>query len=178
MEWLTIKETCPLTQKPLHIHEIRKPGRIITNLLGELEMFCGNKIEGCKWQGEHNNYRSHLKCCGFKPRQELENEISNYKDKLYSSKLRESRHLEELRMFKLELKEKAVEVNYLVEEIGHYKSKVNELEAIVQTLMAKVRVYDKMHNLESKQDEKEDSALSQLARLRKLSNKINNDGGI
>jgi len=37
LEWMIQSDACPVTKNKLNPDDIRKPGRIITNLLGELE---------------------------------------------------------------------------------------------------------------------------------------------
>lgn len=37
LEWMIQSDVCPVTKNKLNPDDIRKPGRIITNLLGELE---------------------------------------------------------------------------------------------------------------------------------------------
>lgn len=45
------------------------------NMLAELEIYCSNKAEGCKWSGPHERLGPHLASCTFRPRTELQAEI-------------------------------------------------------------------------------------------------------
>lgn len=38
--WLSIKKICPIDRQPLRKTELRKPSRLLRNLLGKLEIKC------------------------------------------------------------------------------------------------------------------------------------------
>ena len=103
LEWMIQSDVCPVTKATLKPDDIRKPGRIICNLLGELVRFCPNKSEGCKWQGNNCNVQAHIsKSCEFKPRTELLKEIETKGATIDKLKTRND---------KLQLKIKSLESN-------------------------------------------------------------------
>lgn len=61
----TGRTCCPVDNLPIDAKEIRRPGRVILSLLGELERYCDYKSEGCTWTGQQNSLESHLKGCCF-----------------------------------------------------------------------------------------------------------------
>lgn len=70
LEWFVIKgdQVCPVTNQKLDATKIVKPGRVITNMLKELERYCVNKPDGCQWSGPSEHLTSHLKSCCHRPR--------------------------------------------------------------------------------------------------------------
>ena len=72
LEWMAQSENrCPVTHKKLDPDKIRKPSRIIVNMLAELQRYCSNKKNGCSWIGENEHHDTHKAVCLFKPREEL-----------------------------------------------------------------------------------------------------------
>ena len=45
---------------PLNPNEIMKPIRAILNMIGDLEIHCDNKINGCDWTGAESTLLIHL----------------------------------------------------------------------------------------------------------------------
>ena len=76
LEWMLRSEICPVTKQKLDPSTIVKPGRIVLNMLSELERFCPNKESGCEWQGKCSNVPGHYKSCAFKGREELVKELA------------------------------------------------------------------------------------------------------
>ena len=54
LEWLTRSDKCPVTKERLNPDDITTPGRIIVNMLGNLQRFCPNKEHGCDWSGDNS----------------------------------------------------------------------------------------------------------------------------
>ena len=54
LEWLTRSDICPVTKERLNPSDIKSPGRIIVNMLGNLQRYCPNKEHGCEWRGENS----------------------------------------------------------------------------------------------------------------------------
>jgi hypothetical protein len=164
IEWLLIKEICPMTHKPLQLKSIRKPGRIITNMLGELERYCCYRSEGCIWYGEQNNYEVHVEQCSCRSKSVLLNEIEHYKNMVSEYNIRNTENTELIGRYKRH-------VRSLEQEVGDCKAKIENLEDIVLALNAKLKIYDKAHNSFETADD-EESDLIRLTRLRKLSVKV------
>ena len=75
LEWMTNSDICPVTNEPLDPDSIRKPGRIIKNMLAALERYCPNRGHGCTWQGTSDRVDEHLKECRCTSRTDLLIEI-------------------------------------------------------------------------------------------------------
>ena len=80
LEWMTISSVCPVTKVQLLAQEIKKPSRIILNMLAELEVFCPNKVNGCNWSGLNETMGVHFRSCDHKPVEDLKKDIAE-KDK-------------------------------------------------------------------------------------------------
>lgn len=80
LEWMTISSLCPVTKVQLIAQEIKKPSRIILNMLAELEVYCPNKVNGCKWTGLNETMGAHFRSCDHKPVEDLKKDIAE-KDK-------------------------------------------------------------------------------------------------
>lgn len=91
LDWFVTKgdQICPMTNAKLDPSKIAKPGRIITNMLNELERYCTNKAEGCQWTGQNDQLKVHLKTCDFQPRAQMASEIKQQKTtiKLLTSRI-------------------------------------------------------------------------------------------
>jgi E3 ubiquitin-protein ligase NRDP1 len=84
LEWMSRSNepTCPVTGNKLDPDGIRKPSRIVMNMLGELERYCDNRSEGCEWTGENEHLRNHTKGCTFRRREDMVNEIRRKDEKI------------------------------------------------------------------------------------------------
>mmetsp|Transcript_12837 Transcript_12837/g.13867 ORF Transcript_12837/g.13867 Transcript_12837/m.13867 type:complete len:292 (+) Transcript_12837:491-1366(+) len=60
LEWMTRSNLCPITKTVLNPSEIRKPSRIILNMLSELQIFCNYRGKGCAWVGNEEQLTSHM----------------------------------------------------------------------------------------------------------------------
>jgi len=82
LEWLSRSTLCPATNEPLDPSTIRRPSRIILNMLAELQRFCPNRAEGCPWVGENGHCATHTQTCAFRPRAQLLEELRRAEDKI------------------------------------------------------------------------------------------------
>ena len=76
LEWMIQSDVCPVTKNKLNPDDIKKPGRIIANMLGELERYCPNRVDGCEWQGKNYSCPAHFKTCPYKPREQMSQEMA------------------------------------------------------------------------------------------------------
>jgi Zinc finger, C3HC4 type (RING finger) len=163
LDWLAVKEVCPLTSKPLRVNSIKEPGRIISNMLGELERYCCNRQLGCTWTGEQCNYAKHANSCTFRSREKLLEEIEEYKDIVEDYAVQVEEYHNEVNHYK-------VDMQFMEQSLNRYRRKVEDLEGVVIALNAKLKVYDKLHRIErdhSDGDEGE-SDLSGIVRFRRF----------
>ena len=58
-----------MTQLDLDATTIKKPSRLVLNILGDLRRYCGNK--GCTWQGTCDLFTAHSKTCSMRSREVL-----------------------------------------------------------------------------------------------------------
>jgi hypothetical protein len=108
LEWMTRSNLCPVTKTILDPLTIRKPSRIIVNMLSELEIYCNYKNKGCKWTGNNDSLPHHLeKECVFHQNALLHEtiEFQNMKlqesyDKILSLELRNQGLFEENELMK------------------------------------------------------------------------------
>ena len=151
LEWMTRSQMCPVTNTKLDPDTIRKPGRIIMNMLAELEMYCPNRIHGCQWIGSSDQVTIHKKKCINRSKEELLLEIQN-KDNIIA-KLKQKLSISQEKI--LELQER----NSILLENN------DELELINRRL----KVYDAFFKSDEKDDgDKATSAVQELSRLRRL----------
>lgn len=76
LEWLTRSNLCPVTKTELDPTSIRKPGRIVMNMLSELELRCPNTVHGCSWIGQNGQLSHHLKSCEYRGPEEMRSELA------------------------------------------------------------------------------------------------------
>lgn len=112
LEWMTRSNLCPVTKSVLDPESIRKPGRIIINMLAELEVYCSNKCEGCSWTGHQESLPSHVSDCKFRPRVELYEEIAVRDAKMEELEIR----IQELMQKNDDLSEENVTLKSTIEE--------------------------------------------------------------
>lgn len=65
------KESCPVCVELIDAERVKRPSRIILNLLGELERFCCHREEGCDWTGTQEAFPHHVQGCRHVPRTAL-----------------------------------------------------------------------------------------------------------
>jgi hypothetical protein len=70
-------QRCPQCNTVCDPDSIKKAGRIITNILGDLERRCAES--GCDWRGSCDEYKRHLKICSEskRPSHDLESKTNN-----------------------------------------------------------------------------------------------------
>ena len=69
LEWLTKSSLDPLTNVKIVPEDIKKPSRLVLNILSDLIRKCPN--EGCTWQGSCDLFNAHRKSCRMLPRETL-----------------------------------------------------------------------------------------------------------
>lgn len=170
LEWLERSDMCPVTNTRIDPTQIRKPSRIVMNILGGLVIKCSNRTDGCAWTGKYEILSAHLAQCEFKPR----------------------------KLFISELEEKTKELAEAKALIKTLKSRVSELESSNTTLQERniilerqLKVYDAFVKDESNStinardrqptQEREskssyESDLQRINRLRLLESKIPQSG--
>ena len=86
LEWMSRSNepTCPVSNKKLDPDAIRKPSRIILNMLAELERYCPNRCDGCEWRGESEHLAKHMKECMFRNKEDMMKEIRRKDEKIDS----------------------------------------------------------------------------------------------
>lgn len=75
LEWMSRSSLCPITKTELDPASIRKPGRIVLNMLAELEMYCKNRGNGCTWTGPHEHLDKHMETCTHRSKEEEVEEL-------------------------------------------------------------------------------------------------------
>ena len=148
LEWMSRSNLCPVTKKVLDPSSIRKPGRIILNMLGELERYCVYKGNGCNWQGPNHMALSHERNCCHRPMEEILKELS--------SKDEEIRHLKS-RLKILEDSNADFQVSNML---------LNEKVGILEK---KLKVYDAFFKEEDSRNlQNRETDLQRIARLRQF----------
>jgi len=162
LEWMTRSQMCPVTNMKLDPDTIKKPGRIILNMLSELEMYCPNKIHGCKWIGTCDQVNNHKKKCNNRSKEELLQEIEQ-KDNIIA-KLKQKLNSSQEKITELQ------ESNSILVETNE------QLQLIIGANDRKLKVYDAFFRDDDKNEDNNDdkdskissSSFHQLARLRGL----------
>jgi E3 ubiquitin-protein ligase NRDP1 len=123
LEWMSRSNepTCPVSNKKLDPDAIRKPSRIILNMLAELERYCPNRGEGCRWQGESEHLGKHMKECTFKRKEDMMEEMRRKDEKIASLR---------------------VKVDALTKQVKRERQKNEDLSNELQICTRKLKVYD------------------------------------
>lgn len=123
LDWFVTKgdTICPMSNQKLDPSKIVKPGRIITNMLNELERYCLHRSEGCCWTGSGENVKLHCKSCPHRPREALDAQIEQQSS--------------DIKKLKQRLSDTLARVDELEQENLHLK-RTNEAQA------KKLKVYD------------------------------------
>jgi hypothetical protein len=165
LDWFVMKgdQICPVTNMKLDPSKITKPGRIITNMLNELERYCTNKCEGCPWTGENCQLQIHLKTCHFKPRAELQEEIQQKSTTVQLLKSRVSVLEERVQTLEDDRTRLRNTIGSLERRLHVYEAFFKERdEDLPDTRQQQERIGNNRRNKEKKisgDDEEEDSAL-------------------
>lgn len=73
-EWLNQRNTCPMTKEIIDRGSLRKPSRVILNMLNDLSMICKYREQGCEWIGDLGSLQAHHHRCKFATRNQLQDE--------------------------------------------------------------------------------------------------------
>lgn len=128
LEWMTRSSQCPVTKRTIDPGEIRRPGRIVLNMLAELEVFCCYKRLGCPWTGPQELLASHSAHCAHRPVTEFVAEIEEKNGAIARLEAR----VEDLERENRDLEEKCLSA---LQEIDALKSQLVECHQ-------RLRLYD------------------------------------
>lgn len=177
LEWMERSETCPVTNRKLDPAEIRKPSRIIMNILGGLMIKCNNRAEGCLWTGRYDTINDHLKTCAHRPREQLI-ELLNKKSielEVYRKKYAELKvHCRALEDESIELRSTIESLQRQVKVYGAFverQQEDEELDVGVNSLKTTGRGLNRATGTVTSSSSKE-SDLQVINRLRLLEDKI------
>lgn len=125
LEWMTRSNLCPITKTMLNPSTIKKPSRIIMNMLAELEIYCNYKDKGCTWIGKEEHLDSHLeKDCVYHQNSLLQEAVE-----LQGAKLQESIELiAQLELRNNELLQENILLKQLVDE---YQQRLRLFHALI-----------------------------------------------
>jgi len=149
IEWLVQSPYCPVTKAHLDPSEIKKPGRILTNMLAELQRYCPNRAEGCTWTGASAQVAAHVEECAFVPRARLFEKITE-----------QERLIEELRK---ELADQTMRFLTLQDRFAAKQRECEELHEVIAQ-------YESFLDHQSSPAPEETGHVSKLAQLRNLRN--------
>ena len=116
IEWMSRHDVplCPVTHSELRPDDIRKPSRIILNMLAELERYCPNRANGCEWKGLNEQVELHAASCDHRPVPELREELKAKDNKVKQLRARCHKHeaaLKELRAGHEDLAQQLAQAN-------------------------------------------------------------------
>lgn len=122
LEWLSRSKEglCPVSNKKLDPDAIRKPSRIILNMLAELERYCPNKSEGCQWSGESEHLATHIKDCTFKRKEDMMDEIKRKDEKIASLRVKVESALYQLKRERQKNKDLTTELEICTRKLKVY----------------------------------------------------------
>lgn len=126
LEWLTRSDICPATHVHLNPDDVRRPGRIICNMISALERYCPNKSEGCVWKGANDRVTEHTRDCKFKSREALIKDIQDKESQnaiLKAKIINYEKKIVDLEQAKLELEEK---VDIIQRKLNVYEAFLSE----------------------------------------------------
>lgn len=157
------KPLCPVSKAELDPNDIRKPSRIIINMLAELELYCPNKEHGCEWQGQNEHVTMHLASCEKRPAAELIEEIKVKDAKIKQLRARCLKHEDHVK----DLKNRNTE---LMDDLSICKRKLKVYDAFFQSSEGKDVKAGATRQAKggSSSDVDGESALQKLLRLRDL----------
>jgi hypothetical protein len=166
LEWLTRSSQCPVTKRVIDPSEIRRPGRIILNMLAELEVYCKNRSRGCNWTGPCDGSDRHHRSCSFRPADELLEELKGKEAKIHELQQR----VTELESENVVLTDKhstlLQENDDLQEQLLICQQRLRVYEALVPTASLA-----KDENIRSTEKQSDAERLQRLQRLQSLNRK-------
>lgn len=124
LEWLSRSSLCPITKIELDPSTIRKPGRIILNMLSELEMYCKNRAHGCAWTGSKDHLFNHLATCKYQSQEYFQNEILERDNKI----IQLEHVIDELAAKNEDLRQENI---CLIEKIEEYQRRIRVFHALL-----------------------------------------------
>ena len=156
IEWMSRHDTplCPVTHQELNPDDIRKPSRIIVNMLAELERYCPNKENGCDWKGLNEQVGLHIAACDKRPNKELMEELRSKDEKIKQLRARCTKH-------EKALKEQQVKNEELQAEVSICHRKLKVYDAFFESSKGGMKAADAKNTID-------ESALQKLLRLRDL----------
>lgn len=160
LEWMTISNICPVTKVQLLPQDIKRPSRIIINMLAELEIYCFNKSNGCTWTGLNEQLNTHLLKCQHKPAEDLKKELMEKDERINYLTGRIS--LLETKCAELEAENKQ-----LRSSLNENSRKLRVFNAFTESQQARVLSVPRQHYSEDEYEEAVEST-SDLARLNRL----------
>lgn len=99
LEWMTRSALCPVTKRTIDPAEIRRPGRVILNMLAELEVFCCNRARGCAWTGPQDLLEGHAVQCDHRPAEEWRKELARRDEQIEALEQRVEELEQRLRVY-------------------------------------------------------------------------------
>lgn len=131
LEWMTRSNMCPVTKTVLDPAQIRKPSRIILNMLAELEVRCSFYEEGCKWTGPQDLLQNHVDCCEFRPSKIVMKELQETKQRAMDLESKIERLMQDNSCLADRLSELIEENEDLRHRVVEYQHQVRVYEAFV-----------------------------------------------
>ena len=161
IEWMSRHDQprCPVTHEELRPDDIRKPSRIILNMLAELERYCPNKENGCSWTGMSEQVEAHASKCDKRPHEDLLKEMNEKDEKIKQLRARCAKHEKTIS----DLKEKTTE---LQQELSVSRRKLKVYDAFFESSPA-IKAGSSAE-AQAKGSSDSESALQKLLRLREL----------
>jgi hypothetical protein len=124
LEWMSRSSLCPITKTELDPSTIRKPGRIVLNMLAELEMYCKNRVHGCTWTGPQEHLSKHLETCACQSKEDIRRELTEKDDRI--------KELErEIDVLSLKNEDLLHENACLTEKIEEYQRRIRVFHALL-----------------------------------------------
>ena len=174
IEWMSRSNEplCPVSKEPLVPDSIKRPSRIILNMLSELERYCPNKSEGCDWVGENGHLGTHLAKCTMRPRQEMMDELKAKSDKIKLLKARCTKYEDQVKDLKSENEQLLHTVSICQRKLKVYDAFFKEEESDSGSIGTGAKADSKAND----RREAGESALQKIMKLRELDSFRDDDG--
>ncbi len=164
IEWMSRHEKplCPVSHEELKPDSIRKPSRIILNMLAELQRFCTYKNEGCNWIGENEHLSAHLAQCPKRPNSVLTAEIKDKDEKIKQLRARCNK-------YEKQISDLTAANEDLRQQVGMCQRKLKVYDAFFESGGAGTGSDAKISSQgRGSADQRSESALQKLLKLREL----------
>jgi hypothetical protein len=132
--------------------QIQKPGRLITNMLAELTVYCKN--EGCTWTGDCSSAEAHTKECTFVSREVLRGQLQERDARIVG--------LEETLLTTREA-------------LSDCEADVERLEDQLHYANEKLQVYERFFTSSSSTTAAPNGIAAQMARLRQFAHSVRDE---